>query len=126
MEFRDLKGKTLKSIIIEKGDDDDFILFTDLEGKRYKLYHQQQCCESVTIEDICGDIADIIKSPILVAEEVNHEQDVKPEGVEKDVHEDSFTWTFYKLDTCKGGVTIRWFGESNGYYSESVDFLEIK
>ena len=126
MEFKDLAGKTLKSIMINKGDDDDNIVFTDLDGKKYQLNHFQDCCEYVKIEDICGDIGDIIGNPILVAEEVEHEQDAKPEGVETDASDDSFTWTFYKLDTCKGGVTMRWLGESNGYYSESVSFSEIK
>lgn len=126
MDFDYLLGKTFKSVTIRKGGDDDSMVFADNEGRKYKLCHEQDCCESVWIEDICGDISDIVGSPILVAEEVVHEQDTNPEGVKADDHDFSFTWTFYKLDTCKGGVTIRWLGESNGYYSESVDFSEIK
>lgn len=73
-----------------------------------------------------GGIDDLIGSPIVVAEEVVHDQDVNPEGVIVPEYQDSFTWTFYKLDTAKGGVTIRWYGDSNGYYSESVDFERVK
>ena len=115
-KFSDLLGKTL--INIENKNDELF--FTTNEGEIFKAFHIRDCCESVMIEDIEGDLNDLIGSPILQAEEVTNSKDTfgKIESPE------SFTWTFYKLATIKGYVTIRWLGESNGYYSESVDFYK--
>ncbi len=118
-EFKDLVGKTLGHVDLSY----DEVLFVCDDGRQFKLYHSQDCCESVTVEDVCGDITDIIGSPILVAEESTSDKH-PPDLADKECDE-SFTWTFYKIDTAKGGVTIRWFGESNGYYSESVDFDEV-
>lgn len=116
---KELKGKTL-SKIENKGDE---VVFTTETGEVYKLYHSQDCCESVTVEDVCGDINDLIGSPLVEAEESTSNKN--PEGVKAKEYQDSFTWTFYKLRTAKGGVTLRWYGESNGYYSESVDFARV-
>jgi len=118
-ELKDLLGKTLTHA--EKVGDDQLV-FTTNEGRRYELFHSQDCCESVTIESIVGDLSDLVGEPLLMAEEST--SDKNPEGVTKE-YQDSFTWTFYKFATRKGYVDVRWYGESNGYYSESVDFQEI-
>ncbi len=121
-EIKDLIGKTLVSVTGKKNDDE--LLFVSDSGERWMLYHDQDCCESVTIEDICGELTDLVGSPILMAEEVtNSEGGV---NVEKENESGGFTWTFYKLATIKGYVTVRWFGESNGYYSQSVDFEKLQ
>jgi hypothetical protein len=119
-DIKELIGKTL--IGIDKSKFDDELIFHCQSGEVYKFYHPQDCCEAVYIEDICGDLEDLIGNPILIAEEIS--SDENPDGVIKE-YQDSFTWTFYKFATIKGYVDIRWYGESNGYYSESVDFILV-
>lgn len=106
-----LIGLTLSSITgLENGSED--VTFKSECGRQFLMFHDQGCCENVTLEDVEGDVSDLIGSPILMAE--------APE------YADSYTWTFYRISTAKGWVVLRWLGESNGYYSESVDFGEIK
>lgn len=114
----ELKGKIITKI--DKIDDDELI-FHCQTGEVYKMYHEQQCCELVTIEDITGDLEDLIGSPVLVAEELSND-DYVPDDPQFDEGE-SCTWTFYKIATIKGYVDIRWFGTSNGYYSEYANFI---
>ena len=95
---------------IDKEDDEIFFYCND--GKIYQMYHEQDSCESVYIEKVEGDINDLINSDIL-----NVEVFTKP----KKVSYGTSTLTFYKLKTSKGTVTIKWFGNSNGHHSESVD-----
>ena len=119
-EFSDLLGKTISSIDRHENDE---LIFTLSTGEKYRMYHNQDCCESVLIEDIAGDLDDLIGSEILMAEEATNSEDL---GDNSNCYiPDSFTWTFYKLATIKGYVTIRWYGESNGYYSESVSWESI-
>jgi len=139
-KLEELKGKILLSIKVNE--DNDEIIFRTVCGEVFKMYHESDCCESVSINDINGDLQDLVGSEILIAEEVNSEEfekqyieSFKLEDGKEDYDwnykdqdgnskPESFTWTFYKFATIKGYVDIRWHGESNGYYSEGVDFVK--
>ena len=108
----DLLGKTIKKISgLEAGSDS--VDFECEDGSVFRMYHEQDCCESVSIDDIEGDVSDLVCSPLVVAEDVNSDDFPAPPGD----YVESYTWTFYRLATSKGFVVIRWLGESNGYYS---------
>lgn len=109
VQIAEMIGKTPVDIKVER-DSDDYIKLTFNDGTYCKFYHSQDCCESVTIEDINGDFDDLIGYPILVAEE-------RTGGGE------NFwgTYTFYTFRGIGGSVDVRWIGTSNGYYSERVD-----
>ena len=94
------------------------IIFTCSDGTSYKMYHFQDCCEKVLVEDVCGDVADLIGVPIVRAHETTNSLDggIQPKSI---------TWTFYHIVTIKGYVTIRWLGTSNGFYSEEVNFDQL-
>ncbi len=134
-KFSDLEGKILSEIIGDKNSEE--LIFITTEGEQFKMYHSQNCCESVSIDDIVGDLNDLVGSPIIAASEDSNSDLTEEQLAEKerkkleqgedyyDWSDDSFTWTFYNISTIKGHVTIRWYGSSNGYYSESVDFEKI-
>lgn len=125
LEFKDLIGYTLVSAYVSENKS-EFHMVTD-NGRHFVMNHSQDCCESVLVEDIVGDLAAIIGSPILLAGEVvSTNLDPQDAPAMETYKDESFTWTFYKLATIKGYVDIRWLGSSNGYYSETVDFVEIK
>lgn len=118
INIEELKGKIISKITgLHKGSDE--VHFYTSDGLHYKMYHPQDCCESVYIEDVCGDIEDLIGTPILRAEERRNS-----DGSPLSEYDYSFTWTFYALATKNGYVDIRWYGSSNGYYGEEA-YLEL-
>jgi hypothetical protein len=120
--FSELEGKTITAIKdLETGS--DYVTFTTESGEVYTMRYYEDCCASCSIEDIAGDVNDLIGSPIMSAYEESSGEN--PEGV-KPEYQDSFTWTFYRIMTNKGSVVIRWYGESNGYYSESATFERVQ
>lgn len=106
-------GQTFVSV---ENRDDEKLIFSLANGTQYIFEHFQDCCEQVSIEEVVGDLSDLVGSPLVEAEEVDGYTGPSPGGCAE-----SYTWTFYKFGTAKGHVTVRWLGESNGYYGEGVD-----
>ncbi len=133
MEIRilsEMLGKTFVSVrrlpnpSISNCRDRDALKFEEANGGHFIFYHDQDCCESVWIEDICGDLEDLVGAPITTAECVS-DYNAEPNGIDRDRIDDHYTWTFYRFGTMKGSVTVRWFGTSNGYYSEDVGYRYV-
>ena len=122
MQFKDLEGQTLAVVLGKVGD--DVIEFCTSDNRMFRMSHSQDCCEQVTVEDICGDLEWLLDSPILHAEESTNENQT-PAGVPNPGESESYRWTFYRLSTINGTVVIRWYGASD-YYSLAVDFEEVK
>ena len=133
VDVSEFLGKTFTEITGTQGDDE--LVFKTADGEVYGMVHLQDCCESVWLEEVIGDLNDLIGSPIIEAEEAvssdsRGNAEPPPERYQADPDDEwdrgpeSYTWTFYKLGTKKGHVTLRWYGTSNGYYSESVDIFK--
>lgn len=113
-EFSNLVGITLTAI--DRDGDEKLTFYAG--SQTWVMQHYQDCCETVEIAEIIGDLNSLVNDgPVLLAEEACEQGDGN--------NYESSTWTFYKLRTLNGDVTIRWFGISNGYYSEGVDFDEV-
>lgn len=110
--IEDMVGKTFTRVTGGVGSGE---MVFENATERYVFTHDQDCCESVDINDVVGELGDLEGVPLLMAEEVSGYIGPEPE------YADSYTYTFYKFATIRGYVDVRWLGESNGYYSESVD-----
>src|SRR5690606_2954921 len=111
----DFVGQTIQSVEGLVKDSEKITFITDA-GAEYAMFHEQDCCEAVWLEDIDGDASDLIGAKVLSFVETSKEN---PDASE------SGTWTFYTIITDKGRVWLRWNGESDGFYSESVSFYKV-
>lgn len=114
VDINELEGKTFNEVVTGN----EYIIFVNNDDA-YLMFHSLDYGEDVEIDDICGDINDLVGTPILKAEETSNKENPKSK------EDDSYTWTFYKLATAKGYVDIKWYGTSNGWYSEGVDIYHF-
>lgn len=105
-----LKGRTIIAIEgLEPGS--GRVVFDLDDGRWLVMRHAADCCETVEIVQVDGDPSDLTDSPIVMAEIVSN-------ASPRLEYADSYTWTFVKFATASGYVTVRWLGQSNGYYGE--------
>jgi hypothetical protein len=120
ISFKNLVGECFSSI--EVSEDRTQVIFKSAYKATYYMRHKQSCREVVKLEDICGDLSDLIDSEILVAsEEANIQEDILHSRKDTD-----YLWTFYTLRTMRGTVTFRWLGSSNECYAMDVDVWKEK
>lgn len=110
--FENLLGYRLQNVTLVEDVEGDHVIFELGNGETYQLYHPQECCEQVDLVEIIGDLSDL-KGMVVLADE-------KTECGDLD------TWTFYRISTGRGLVVFRWYGISNGFYSEKVNFELVK
>jgi Fe-S cluster biogenesis protein NfuA len=115
VDVEEMLGQTFKKVYA----DGESVTFENDEVK-YVLYHDQDCCEHVYIEELIGDLEDLENWPLLISYEESNQDYSRPVNVNE-----SYTWTFYQFATYKGNVTVRFLGTSNGYYSERVTCKKI-
>jgi hypothetical protein len=134
MKYRVTDLKYLVGVTLVRAENNgNAIDFFTTDGKWFALKHIQECCESVWVEDVIGDLSDLVGAPIVYADEITNDPAIgTPEHFWKYLgtswsdtqSDDAGTWTFYRLGTIRGSVAIRFYGTSNGCYSETVDFVE--
>ena len=112
IDISDLKGMTITAVIYNT---DDESLWIHLNTHVLQMTHFQDCCETVHLADVVGNFEDLIGYPLLeVSESI---VDITSANAE------SSTASYYNFKTLKSTVQLRWVGESNGCYSETIDCL---
>lgn len=123
VELCELVGKKIAGIKgLDKGSE-EVRIFTEC-GREYLFYHESDCCETVELEDFECDVEDLVGA-VIISAEISTNGGVEGDDNPPKKHSESWTWSFYKIETTKGELWMRWLGESNGYYSERVNFAIV-
>jgi hypothetical protein len=115
VKFDVLVGEVLDAVDIDR--EKDQILLTTRSGRQFLIHHEQKCCETVEISGQDGSFDKLIGKPIVEARD--NAVDTSEEAA------DSQTTTTLVFRVDDHTVISRWVGDSNGYYSESVDIAEL-
>lgn len=108
-----IEGSTITAVF-KDGKYDSVRIVTDRGELIFE--HDQDCCEQVALEDGWDELSAMVGERITSVEAPS--TDDAPV-----VDAESYSWTFYKIETNKSSATLRFLGCSNGYYAEGVDAM---
>ena len=109
VNFEQLTGMTITAVVYKETDES---LLIHLNTHVLEMIHHQDCCETVYLADVVGSFEDLIGYPLL---------EVSESIVDIESEDYSSTASYYNFRTVKASVQLRWVGESNGSYSETVE-----
>ena len=109
LKFEQIQGMTITAVVYKESNES---LLIHLNTHVLEMIHHQDCCETVYLADVAGSFEDLIGYPLL---------EVSESIVDIATAYTSSTASYYNFKTVKASVQLRWVGESNGYYSETVD-----
>lgn len=118
VDFNVLKGKIIEDVTYIE--EESAIYFTTSKNKQYVLMHIDECCEDVDLVDIVGDLYSLVGNKIYLAEKISNSES-KPLGR----LQTTYTWTYFKLASRGGYVTLSYYGTSNGHYTEDAKLYKI-
>lgn len=101
----EMAGKTLTKIDVI---DNEIIKFIGADGSEFIMLHVQDVALSY-VDDIIGDMNDLIGSPIAIAHKSSGRSGVTENEF---LINDEYLWTLFHLATDEGWVTFRWFATS--------------
>ena len=104
-----LQGMAITAVVYDEQNES---LLIHLNTHVLEMIHHQDCCETVYLADVVGSFEDLIGYPLL---------EVSESIVDIESAYESATASYYNFKTVKASVQLRWVGESNGYYSETID-----
>lgn len=113
-----LSGMRIKSVDgLKKNSEETLIVFES--GCALYMTHTQECCEMVRLVESSGLDAMELLGSVFAGVEISSSS-------RRDDSGEGRTDTWISLLTSKGSTQLRWLGESNGYYSESIDFVALR
>ena len=108
-KFEQIQGMTITAVVYDEQNES---LLIHLNTHVLEMIHHQDCCETVYLSDVVGSFEDLIGYPLL---------EVSESIVSIPTEYESATASYYNFKTVKASVQLRWVGESNGCYSETID-----